>query len=143
VAARARAQGMGLRLCDRPGHPNDAKVSMRIRLAVTMISIAMLASPLAYGQVTAPSGKQSGPAVGSGDRGLIRSAPATVAPGGDALKNLAGGGYADPNYVSPGEKSKQSIRHRVIRTPRSRWASYRFTGYNSYKAFPCYCYCGY
>ena len=106
------------------------KVSaMRIHLAVTIISIAMLASPLAYGQAASgkgqigtqgTSGKPSGPAVGSGDGTLIPPTQPAVAPPSDALSNLAGGGYADPNYVPPGTQSKKSTRHRVIRAPRAR-----------------------
>jgi hypothetical protein len=76
------------------------KVSaMRIHLAVTIISIAMLASPLAYGQAASgkgqigtqgTSGKPSGPAVGSGDGTLIPPTQPAVAPPSDALSNLAG-----------------------------------------------------
>ena len=108
------------------------KVSaMRIHLAVTIISIAMLASPLAYGQAASgkgqigtqgTSGKPSAPAVGSGDGTLIPPTQPAVAPPSDALSNLAGGGYADPNYVPPGTQSRKSTRHRVIRAPRARHA---------------------
>jgi hypothetical protein len=114
---------------------------MRTSLAVTIVSTAILTSPLAYGQVKGPGGTPLGPAVGGR---ATPSRPPIVAPAGDALKDLAGGGFADPNYVPPGEKSKQPTRHRVTRAPRTGWASYRFVGYNSYKAFPyryrcCYC----
>jgi hypothetical protein len=109
---------------------------MRISLAVTIISIAMLASPLAYGQAASgkvgtqgTSGKPSGPAVGGGNRTL--ETPATQP---DALSDLAGGGYADPNYVSPTTKSKKSTRHRVVRAPRAR-TSRRFEQYNVDPAF--------
>jgi hypothetical protein len=97
------------------------KVSaLRIPVAVTIISIAMLASPLAYGQAASgkgqigtqgTSGKPSGPAVGGGDRTLIPPTQPAVAPPSDALKNLAGGGYADPNYMPPGTQSKK--RHGI------------------------------
>jgi hypothetical protein len=81
---------------------------MRIPLTVTIIAIAMLASPLAYGQAALSKGqigtqgtsaKPSGPAVGGGDRTLIPPTQPAVAPPSNALSNLAGGGYADPNYV--------------------------------------------
>ena len=76
------------------------KVSaMRIPLAVTIISIAMLASPLAYGQAASAKGQPSGPAVGGGDRTLLPPTQPAIAPPSDALSNLAGGGYADPNYA--------------------------------------------
>ena len=48
---------------------------MRISLTVTIIAIAMLASPLAYGQART-SGKPSGPAVGYGDRSSLSKAAA-------------------------------------------------------------------
>jgi hypothetical protein len=106
------------------------KVSaMRIPLTVIIIAIAMLASPLAYGQAASgkgqvgtqgTGGKPSAPAVGGGDRTLIPPTQPTVAPPSDALKNLASDGYADPNYVPPGERSKKSTRHRVVRAPRAR-----------------------
>ena len=97
---------------------------MRIPLTVTIIAIAMLASPLAYGQAALSKGqigtqgtsaKPSGPAVGGGDRTLIPPTQPAVAPPSSALSNLAGGGYADPNYVPPGTQSKKTTRHRVIR----------------------------
>ena len=83
---------------------------MRISLTVTIIAIAMLASQLAYGQAAKPSG----PAVGGGDRTLIPPTQPAVAPPSDALGDLAGGGYADPNYVPPGTQPKKTTRHRVI-----------------------------
>ena len=95
---------------------------MRIPLTVTIIAIAMLASPLAYGQAASSKGqigtqgtsaKPSGPAVGGGDRTLIPPTQPAVAPPSNALSNLAGGGYADPNYVPPGTQSKKTTRHRV------------------------------
>ena len=130
------------------------KVSaMRIPLTVMMIiALAMLASPLAYGQAASgkgqigtqgTSGKPSGPAVGGGDQTLIPPPQPVVAPPNDALKNLAGGGYADPNYVPPGTQSKKTTRHRAVRAPRARIAR-RFEQYSFYPAFPYrYCYCDY
>jgi hypothetical protein len=126
------------------------KVSaMRILLTVMIVAIAMLASPLAYGQ-TAPgkgqigtqrtTGKPSGPAVGGGDRTLIPPTQPAVAPPSDALSNLAGDGYADPDYVPPGERSKKSTRHRVVRAPRAR-TSRRFEQYGAYPAFAFGYYC--
>jgi hypothetical protein len=124
---------------------------MRIRLAATIVAVAMLASPVAFGQAPpgnrqigtpGTSGRPAGPAVGGAISPTKLAAPAP----GDALGNLAGGGYADPNYVPPGTHSRRATRHRVMRTPHARWASYRFTGYNSYKAFPysyCFCHCDY
>jgi hypothetical protein len=120
------------------------KVSaMRIPLAVTIISIAMLASPLAYGQAASGKGQPSGPAAGGGDRTLLPPTQPAIAPPSDALSNLAGGGYADPNYVPPGTHSKKTTRHRVIRAPRAR-TSRRFEQYSVNPAFPYrYCYCDY
>ena len=129
------------------------KVSaMRIPLTVMMIAIAMLASPLAYGQAASgkgqigtrgTSGKPSGPAVGGGDSTLIPPEQPAVAPPSDALRNLAGGGYADPNYVPPGTHSKKSTPHRVIRAPRTR-TSRRFEQYSVDPALPYqHCYCNY
>jgi len=123
--------------------------AMRIPLTVMIIAIAMLASPLAYGQAASgkgQSGKPSGPAVGGGDRISIPPTPPAIAPAiapaSDALSNLAGGGYADPNYVPPGTHSKRTTRHRVIRAPRAR-TSRRFEQYSN-PAFPYrYCYCDY
>lgn len=101
----------------------------RIRLTVMIMAIAMLASPLAHAQAAGKGqtgthgtgGKPSGPAVGGGDSNLIPSKqPADVAPPSDALRNLAGGGYADPNYVPPTTQSKKSTPHRVTRAPRAR-----------------------
>ena len=74
---------------------------------------------------------------------------AAVAPPTDALSNLAGGGYADPNYVPPKTQSKKSTtqskkstRHRVMRAPRAR-TSRRFEQYSN-PAFPYgYCHCCY
>ena len=95
------------------------KVSaMRIPLAVTIISVAMLASPLAYGQAASGKGQPSRPAVSGSDRILIPPTPPAIAPPSDALSNLAGGGYADPNYVPPRTHSKKTTRHRVLRAPR-------------------------
>src|SRR6478672_8913820 len=67
--------------------------AMRIPLTMVIIAIAMLASPLAYGQART-SGKPSGPAVGGGDRSLIPSTQPAVAPPGGTLSDLAGGGDA-------------------------------------------------
>jgi hypothetical protein len=124
---------------------------MRIPLAVTIISMAMLASPLAYGQAPSgkgqsgtqgTSGKPSGPA-GGGDRTLIPPTHPTAAPQSDALSNLAGGGYADPNYVPPTTQSKKSTQHRVIHPRRAR-TSRRLEQYSVNSAFPYrYCYCDY
>jgi hypothetical protein len=136
----------------------DEVSAMRIRLTVTFIAIAMLASQLAYGQAASDkgqigtqgtNGKPSGPAEGSGDSTLIPPKQPAVAPPTDALSNLAGGGYADPNYVPPKTQSKKSTtqskkstRHRVMRAPRAR-TSRRFEQYSN-PAFPYrYCYCCY
>jgi hypothetical protein len=124
---------------------------MRIPLTVTTIAIAMLVSQLAYGQAASDkeqigtqgtNGKPSGPAEGSGDSTLIPPKLPALAPPSDALSNLAGGGYADPNYVPPKTHSKKSTRHRVMRAPRAR-TSRRFEQYGN-PAFPYrYCYCCY
>src|ERR1700721_247746 len=126
--------------------------AMRIPLTVMIIAIAMLASPLAYGQAASgkgqigtqgTSGKPSGPAVGGGDRSLIPSTQPAVAPPGGTLSDLAGGGNADPNYVPPTTKSKKSTQHRLIRAPRAR-TSRRFERYSVNPASPYdYCYCIY
>jgi hypothetical protein len=113
---------------------------MRIPLAVTAISVAMLGSPLAYGQ--APSAKSTGPAARGGARPVTAPTQPTVPPASDTLKNLAGGGYADPNYVPPGTHSEKTTRHCVARSPRTRM-SHR---YGAVPASPyrfCYCYCDY
>jgi hypothetical protein len=121
---------------------------MRIPLTVMIIAIAMLASPRAYGQAgkgqigtQGTSGKPSGP--GGGDRTLIPPTQPAVAAPSDALSNLAGGGYADPNYVPPAERSKKSTRHRIVGARRVR-TSRRFEQYSAYPAFAfgyycCYC----
>ena len=101
------------------------KVSaMRIPLAVTITSIVMLASPLAYGQAASgkgqigthgTSGKPSGSAVGGGDRTLVhRRSRASLRQ--RCAHNLAGGGYADPNYCRLGRTQKK--RHGIWRHPR-------------------------
>ena len=115
--------------------------AMRISLTMVIIAIAMLASPLAYGQART-SGKPSGPAVGGGDRSLIPSTQPAVAPPGGTLSDLAGGGDADPNYVPPGERSKKSTRHRVVGAPRVH-TSHRFEQYSAYPAFAFGYYCWY
>ena len=119
---------------------------MRIPLTVMIIAIAMLASPHAYGQgqigTQGTSGKPSGPAVGGGDRTLIPPTQPALAPPSDSLSNLAGGGYADPNYVPPAERSKKSTRHRVIRAPRAP-TSRRFERYSAHPAFAFGYYCWY
>ena len=122
---------------------------MRIPLTVMIIAIAMLASPHAYGQAgkgqigtQGTSGKPSGPAVGGGDRTLIPPTQPALAPPSDSLSNLAGGGYADPNYVPPAERSKKSTRHRAVRAPRAR-TSRRFEQYSAYPAFAFGYYCWY
>jgi hypothetical protein len=129
----------------------DEVSAMRIPLTVTIVAIAMLASQLAYGQAASDkgqidtqgtNGKPSGPAEGSGDSTLIPPKQPAVAPLSDALSNLAGGGYADPNYVPPKTQSKKSTRHRVMRAPRAR-TSRRFEQYSN-PAFPYrHCYCCY
>jgi hypothetical protein len=88
----------------------DEVGAMRIPLTVTIIAIAMLASQLAYGQAGSGKGKPSGPSVGGGDRTLIPPTQPAVAPS-NALSDLAGGGYADPNYVPPETQSKN--RHGI------------------------------
>jgi len=122
---------------------------MRIPLTVMIFAIAMLASPHAYGQAgkgqigtQGTSGKPSGPAVGGGDRTLIPPTQPALAPPSDSLSNLAGGGYADPNYVPPAERSKKSTRHRVDRAPRAH-TSRRFAQYSAYPAFAFGYYCWY
>jgi hypothetical protein len=116
--------------------------AMRIPFTMIIVAIAMLASPLAYGQART-SGKPSGPAVGYGDRSLIPSTQPAVAPLGGTLSDLAGGGDADPNYVPPTKQSKKSTQHHVIRAPRAR-TSRRFERYSVNPAFPYdYCYCIY
>ena len=86
---------------------------------MTFIAIAMLASQLAFGQAASDkgqigtqgtNGKPSGPVEGSGDSTLIPPKQPAVAPPSDALSNLAGGGYADPNYVPPKTQSKNRRR---------------------------------
>jgi hypothetical protein len=118
----------------------DEVSAMRIPLTVTIIAIAMLASQLAYGQAGSGKGKPSGPSVGGGDRTLIPPTQPAVAPPSNALSDLAGGGYADPNYVPPETQSEKSTRHRVIRAPRAR-TSRRFEQYSN-PALP-YRYCCY
>jgi hypothetical protein len=107
---------------------------MRLPLAVTTILIAALASASAYGQ--APLGNPAKP-IGAPPTKL-GSPPPT-----DALSNLAGGGYADPNYVPPGSP-RNTTRHHTTRHRMNNVKGYAFLGYRSYKAFPCqhwYCYC--
>jgi len=113
---------------------------MGIPLTVTTILVAMLAIPLAYGQ--ARPGKPSGPTAGSATK-------PGLPPPSDALSNLAGGGYADPNYVPAGMHSQKPTPHRAARARRRStpgFAGYIFEGYRTYKAFPypcCYCCCDY
>jgi len=116
---------------------------MRISLTVTIIAIAMLASPRAYAQATSQgqSGKPSGPAAGTGESILIPKTLPAVAPPSNTLSDLAGGGYADPNYVPPKTQSKKSTRHRVTRAPRAR-TSRRFEQYSNPGFLP-YRYCCY
>jgi hypothetical protein len=111
--------------------------AMRNSLTVTIIAIAMLASQLAYGQAAKPSG----PAVGTGDSSLIPPKQPALAPPSNTLSDLAGGGYADPNYVPPKTQSKKSTHHRVSRVPRA-WASRRFEQYSNPGFLP-YRYCCY
>ena len=91
---------------------------MRITVTVTIIAIAMLVSQLAFGQAASDkgqigtqgtNGKPSGPAEGSGDSTFFPPQPAVAPPSG-ALRNLACGGYADPNYVPPKTQSKNRRR---------------------------------
>jgi hypothetical protein len=124
------------------GGPELKVTAMRIPLTVMIIAIAMLASPLAYGQAsgkgqTGTQGKPSGP--GGGDSVLISPTLRAVTPQGGSLSDLAGGGYADPNYVPPTTQSKKSTQHHVIRAPRAR-TSRRFERYSVNPAFP-YRYC--
>ena len=104
-------------------------------ILLAVMAIAIVTSPLAYGQA-----KPSGPAVGGGDRTLIPSTQRAVTPQGGALSDLAGGGYADPNYVPPGERSKKSTRHGVVSAPRVH-TSHRFEQYSAYPAFAFGYYC--
>ena len=106
-------------------------------ILLAVMAIAIVTSPLAYGQA-----KPSGPALGGGDRTLIPSTQRAVTPQGGALSDLAGGGYADPNYVPPGERSKKSARHRVVSAPRVH-TSHRFEQYSAYPAFAFGYYCWY
>ena len=106
-------------------------------ILLAVMAIAIVTGPLAYGQA-----KPSGPAVGGGDRTLIPSTQRAVTPQGGALSDLAGGGYADPNYVPPGERSKKSARHRVVSAPRVH-TSHRFEQYSAYPAFAFGYYCWY
>lgn len=120
---------------------------MRLCLTLLAILTAMLAGPVAHGQ-TGPigtqgaSGRPSAPPLGGVGRALVPKTRPTIAPPGDALSNLAGGGYADPNYVPPGERAKTSHR-----TDRARWprGSRRFGHYATRSGFwygSCFCYCG-
>jgi hypothetical protein len=121
--------------------------AMRIPSAVAMIVIAVMATSVAHGQVPSgktlagprgPGAKPSGPSAGTGDRALIPPALPAIPPPGDALRNLAGGGYANDNYVPPGQRSK-SVRNRVIHTSRARFTR-RYARY-CYPTYLCgYCY---
>jgi hypothetical protein len=123
---------------EAPGPSVITVNGMRVTLALATISIAMLVSSLDSGQA-APR-KPTGPTLGSSTK-----------PGGpppsDALSNLAGGGYADPNYVPPGTHSQKSSSHHAAgawRRTTHGFGGYIFEGYRAYKAFPCCCcYCGY
>ena len=123
--------------------------AMRIPLTAMIIAVAVLASPVAYGQASGSgqtgtqgtSGKPSGPAAGGGDSILIRPKQRAAALLSGTLSDLAGGGYADPNYVPPTTQSKKSTRPHVIRGSRARTAR-RFEQYSVNPAFPYqYCYC--
>jgi hypothetical protein len=113
------------------------KVSaMRTPFTMMIAAIVLLTGTVAYGQVPSgrgqaaaqgTSGKAPVPAIGGGDRNLVPSTPPAIAPPDNALKNLAGGGYADPNYVSPAERSKSPTRHRVGHAR----ASHRFARYGN------------
>jgi hypothetical protein len=113
------------------------KVSaMRTPFWVMIAAIVLVTGTVAYAQVPlgkgqtaaqGTGGKTSVPAVGAGDRNLMPSTPPAIAPPENALKNLAGGGYADPNYVSPEERSKNATSHRRGHAR----ASYRVARYGS------------
>jgi hypothetical protein len=64
----------------------------------------------------------------------IPSTQRAATPQGGALSDLARGGYADRNYVPPGERSKKSTRHRIVSAPRVH-TSHRFEQYSAYPAF--------
>jgi hypothetical protein len=98
--------------------------AMRNPCTMTIVAIALFTGTVAHGQAPlsrgaaggqGTSGKTSAPAVGAGDRNLMPSTLPAIAPPEDALKNLAGRGYADPNYVSPAERSKNPTSHHVGR----------------------------
>jgi hypothetical protein len=110
------------------------KVSaMRTPFTMMIVAIVLFTGTTVHGQAPlrgpggtqGTSGKPSVPAVGAGDRNLVPSTPSAIAPPENALKNLAGGGYADPNYVSPSERSKGTTSHRRGRAR----ASYRVARY--------------
>jgi hypothetical protein len=92
--------------------------AMHTPLTVSIVAIAMLASPVALGQAPANNGhvgtsetsaKPSEPANGSGDSALP-SLPVATAPTNQALSNLAGGGYADPFGTQQWDRE---CRHRL------------------------------
>jgi hypothetical protein len=120
---------------------------MRISSAMIVVAIVIAASPVAYGQV--PLGKASGPqgssakpsapAGGVGDRALIPTNLPAIPPPSDALRNLAGGGYADPNHVTPAERSRNSARRGTSYAHRQRLS--RHFGRYCYPSYVCgYCY---
>jgi hypothetical protein len=123
---------------------------MRIFAAVMIVAIAVVASPVVHGQVplgNAPAGLQgpgakpstpAAPAAGTGDRALLPTNLPAIPPPSDALRNLAGRGYADANYVSPAERSKHSVRHRPAHVSRIRMA--RHFGRYCYPYICSYCY---
>ena len=122
--------------------------AMRPPFTMMIVTIVLLAGTVAHGQAPSSrgpsgtqgtSGKTSAPAVGAGDRNLMPSTPPAIAPPENALKNLAGGGYADPNYVSPSERSENATSHRRGRAR----ASYRGARYGSLYAPYRICCCDY
>jgi hypothetical protein len=139
-------------------HRHMFKVSvMRIASTVVIVALAIGASTIAHGQVLsgrappagaqAANGRPAAPPIGAGDRTLMPSTqPATalpaMAPPESSLKNLAGGGYADPNFVPPMDRSKKSTRHRAVGSPRVR-ISHRFERYGGLSFAYRYCCCGY
>jgi hypothetical protein len=124
---------------------------MRIFATVMIVAIAIVVSPVAHGQVplgSPPAGLQgpgakpsapAAPAAGAGDRALLPTNLPDIPPPSDALRNLAGRGYADANYVSPAERAKRSSGHRAAYSSRVRVA--RRYGHYCYPFYVCgYCY---
>jgi hypothetical protein len=110
--------------------------AMRTPFTMMIVAVVLFTGTVVRGQALlsrgpagtqGTSGKTSAPAIGAGDRNLMPSTPSAIAPPENALKNLAGGGYADPNYVSPAERSNNLSEHRVGRAR----ASHRMVRYGS------------